>query len=198
MKQRRKPTWKELLHVLQNGSELDGWEAAKALPRCHSRECKDALVALMRGYDSVRVSERAAYSLSWMIDQRFTEDFIECVRDRRQHETVRGQAAEGLGLLFDGASPRRRGWRATEDALLVGLSDASPTVRFWCCYGLGILRSQRAIAPLKHLREHDSSFAPGWWYVHEEAADALSWIAGEPGEDRIPASQLSHENKRAE
>ena len=198
MKPRSKPTWKELLHVLQNGSELDGWEAAKALDRCHSRECQDALVALMRSYDSAGVSQRAAYALSWMCDRRFTDDLIECVRDRRQHEAVRGQAAEGLGTLFDHASPRSRGWRAAEDALLEGLSDASPTVRFWCCYGLGTLRSQRAIAPLEHLREHDSSLAPGWWYVREEAADALCWIAGKPGEDRVPVSQRSPENQRAE
>jgi HEAT repeat protein len=188
MKQRRKPTCKELLHVLQNGSELDGWEAAKALSNCHSRACKDALVALMRGYTSPDVSVRAAYSLTWMSDWRLTEDFIECLRDRQQHEAVRGQAAEGLAEIFDCRSKSSRGWRATEEALLEGLSDASPTVRFWCCFGLGKLRSQRATAPLERLREHDSALAPGWWYVHEEAADALCWIAGKPGEDRIPAS----------
>ena len=79
MKQRRKPSWKELLHVLQNGSELDGWEVAKALERCRSEKCQDALVALMRGYDSAGVSQRAAYSLSWMCDRRFADDLIECV-----------------------------------------------------------------------------------------------------------------------
>jgi HEAT repeat protein len=126
-----------------------------------------------------------------MSDQRLREDFIECLRDRLQDEAVRGQAAEGLAEIFDWRSKSSRGWRATEDALLEGLSDASPTVRFWCCFGLGKLRSQRAIAPLEHLRKTDSALAPGWWYVHEEAADALCWIAGGPGEDRVPASNRS-------
>jgi HEAT repeat protein len=149
----------------------------------------DALLALMRSYGVPRVSELAAYSLGQSHNRRFTKAFISCLRDQRQHDATRGQAAEALGELYNCASKARRGWKAAESALLDSLSDSSPTVRFWCCFALGNLRSKRAIASLEHISRNDSAIAPGWWYVKEEAADALERIAGGAGEDRIPVHQ---------
>ena len=186
MKRRREAAWKRLLRSLQTGSKLEAVEASKALSRCRSRNGEDALVQLMLDRRSPEASEWAAYSLTWRLDRRFLPSFIACLRDQWQHEAVRGQAAEGLGTLLDCSATGDRGWLAAESALLDSLTDPSPTVRFWCCFALGCLRSARAVAPLEKLRDEDQALIPGWWYVREEAADALNSIAGGPGLDLIP------------
>lgn len=189
MKQRNSPAWKNLLNLLQTGSDVDQVEAAKTLGlmRCRSRAALDALAALLPRYESPAASELAAYALGLIGNRRYVRALAACLCDKRQHDTVRGQAAEALGQIhFLGGSAGRPIKRVAESALLDAISDPSATVRFWCCFGLGCLRSERAIAPLTHLVNHDVEIVPGWWYVREEAADALERIAGRFGEVRVP------------
>src|SRR5436190_191716 len=188
MKQRNNPAWMNLLNLLRTGSDVDQVEAAKALGfmRCRSRGALDALAALMSRYESPAASELAAYVLGLIGNRRYVRALAACVCDKRQHDAVRGQAVEALGQInFLGGSAGRRVKRVAESALLEALSDPSATVRFWCCFGLGCLRSERAVVPLTHLVNHDLEIVPGWWYVREEAADALNRIAGGFGEDRV-------------
>ena len=140
----------------------------------------------MRGRHTPFVSETAVYALPLLGRRRFTRDFVACLSDQGQHEAIRGQAAEALGSLYDRTHADGRDQRSVESALLDALADASPTVRFWCCYALGCLRSPRAKEPLRSLRENDHRLVPGWWYVHEEAANALEWIDGREGRDLVP------------
>ena len=172
MKRGNPPAWKRWFHVLQAGSPFDAVEASKELVRSRSRNCADALVALMRRHDAPLAGELAAHTLAWMHQPRFLPAFVACLHDGQQHEKVRGQAAEAIGMLCDHSSPGGRARRKAESALLHALSDPSAVVRFWCCYALGTMRSAQAIRPLEHLRDHDPGLVPGWWYVHEEAADA--------------------------
>jgi HEAT repeat protein len=196
MRQRNSPAWKTLLKLLQTGSDVDRVEAAKALGfmRCRSRGALDVLAALLSRYDSPSVSELAAYVLGLIGNRRYVGALAACLCDKRQHDAVRGQAAEALGQIkFLSGSTGRRVKRVAESALLEALSDPSATVRFWCCFALGSLRSERAIALLTYLSNHDAEVAPGWLRVREEAADALEMIAGTYGKDRIPV-HLRHED----
>ena len=66
------------------------------------------------------------------------------------------------------------------------LDSCSPVLRFWACFGLGGLKCKSAIPRLQEIARSDRSIYPGWWYVREEAEDALEWIAGRAGKDRVP------------
>jgi len=85
--------------------------------------------------------------------------------------------------------------------ITIMLDSPSPMIRFWACFGLGSLGCRRAIPRLQKLAAKDSSLCPGWWYVREEAEDALDWIAGKPGKDRLARvvyEALTHDNCTAE
>ena len=90
-------------------------------------------------------------------------------------------------MLHANGRPESRRYQIAEDALLASLSDSSPIVRFWCCFALGCMGSKRAVEPLSHLKRFDRALCPGWWYVREEASDALDWIQGRESPHRIAA-----------
>ena len=58
------------------------------------------------------------------------------------------------------------------------LDSPSPVLRFWGCFNLGNFACKRATTRLCELREKDREICPGWWYVCEEAEDAIERIAG--------------------
>ena len=195
MKHGNEPAWKRLFGDVQTAPVSDAWEAAKALTKHRSQNCGDALIALMLRRDAPERSEIAAYVLSWMSLRRSPVGaFLVCLSDRQQNEAVRGQAAEGIGLRFMCDRRRTRERSRAEAALIRNLDDSSATVRFWCCYALGTLRSARSIPRLEHLRDHDTAVAPGWWYVHEEATEALAWI----NETGTPNNKVSVHLRRAD
>lgn len=142
-----------------------------------------------------RASERAAYVLMRMQNTGLNDAFVTCLRDQSQHELVRGQAAEALGSIHD-YGPRTRWWRSAENATIEALDDPSAIVRFWCCYALSCLRSQRAVPKLLELSRTDTTLVPGWWYVSEEAEDAVTCIAGGIPDGRIPVHQRCENGRR--
>lgn len=186
-KPRRAPAWRRLVGLVGSGPEREAHEAGRALARCRSGGIPAALAALMLDRRvPARNAQEAAHVLAWRDDRRMAPAFVACVEDQALPGPVRGMAAEALGMMFGCAAARKRAWRAAEGALLAALDDPVATVRFWSCYALGEMRSVRAVAALGRLRDGDEGCAPGWWYVHEEAADALARIAGRPGEERVP------------
>ena len=130
--------------------------------------------------------EKAAYAFLWGRDRQAIPALVNCVCDESVYETIRGQAAEALIRLLPDPPAKDDRWPSAEAALLKGLDDPSPIVRFWCCFALGSLKSQKAIVPLEMLCRTDQALVRGWWYVHEEAEDALAMIAGRYSGDRIP------------
>lgn len=181
------PAWRKLVEAIENGNEVEAVEAAKKLGALSLRPSVKPLVRLLQDGRTPYIREMACYALAWMGFPELSPVFIECLRNRNESENVRGQAAEALGMLHGnpGESRLRRD-RTAESALIKSLSDQSPTVRFWCCFALRGLRSKRAIEPLLRLKRFDRALYPGWWYVREEASDALDCIQGRISPDRIP------------
>lgn len=135
------------------------------------------LLKVMKSSVSAEHRETAAYDLSRMgCSKELAPDFIACLADENQLENVRGQAAEALANLVHHVRKNSRLYRLAEKALITNLTSSSPVVRFWCCFALGSLRSNRAMKQLSKLRQDDHAICPGWWKISEEAADALHSI----------------------
>jgi len=190
--------WRKLVETIENGNEVEVVEAAKALANLRRRSSVKPLVRLFQEGRTPYVREMACYALAWMWFPELSPVFIKCLRNKNESENVRGQAAEALGMLHSNPDPgksRLRRFRIAENALINGLSDPSPTVRFWCCFALGGLRSKRAIEPLLRLKRFDRALYPGWWYVREEASDALDSIQRRLSPDRVPVHRRPKSRK---
>ncbi len=109
-----------------------------------------------------------------------------------QHESVRGFAAEGIAAQRPANRTKLR--KKAEGVLMQALRDPSPTVRFWACYAVGQLGMKKALPILKEMKAGDCTLCPGWWYVSEEAADAVEWIHGRAGETRVPVHERTSEH----
>lgn len=68
--------------------------------------------------------------------------------------------------------------------ILACLADPEPTVRFWTCFALALMKDQRAMPELERLTD-DAAIANGWWTVGGEAAWALAVIRGAPDANTI-------------
>ena len=187
---RGKPAeWEKLVAAVAGGDHFTAVEAAKRLSDLGAAASLQPLLHLIRTDSSLVSRDMAAYALMWMKKRRLRQPFIDCLTDASLPPSVRGYVAEGLGLL-DYEDKRRRPYKSAESALIAGLGDPSPIVRFWCCFALGSLGSRRAIAPLEKLRDEDTEICPEIiWPVGEEASDALDMIAGRDSPERIPSSQ---------
>jgi len=176
------------VEVIENGNEVEVGEAAKELANMRLRPSIKPLIRLFQEGQTAHVRFFAGYALAWMGFPNRNPVFIKCLRNRKESENVRGLAAEALEMLH-GKCPvksRLRRYRTAENALIKSLSDSSPTVRFWSCFALGGMGSKRAVELLSHLKRFDRALCPGWWYVREEASDALNWIQGRDSSHRIP------------
>lgn len=168
--------WRALTRQVECSEPRKAWDAAQELSDRNLKPTVDPLLQVMRSAKAAANREAAAYALTWMYRRELIPDFAECVADETQPETVRGQAAEALAYLGSYVRRNSRWFKLSEETLLLNLTAASPVVRFWCCFALGSVRSERAIKPLARLRRSDQSVCPGWWKVSEEAADALHHI----------------------
>jgi len=178
---------RKLVELLENGDEVEVVEAAKQLDNLSLRQYVKPLIRLLEQGRTAHVRQFACYALAWMSLPRLNPVFIECLRNRKESEHVRGQAAEALGMLHGGgpSNSASNAYRAAEDLLIQSLSDESPVVRFWCCFALGCIGSKRAVGPLSRLKVSDKALCPGMWYVREEASDSLDMIQGREPPDRI-------------
>ncbi|MBE9190046.1 HEAT repeat domain-containing protein [Gloeocapsopsis crepidinum LEGE 06123] len=174
--------WQNLLEKLSQASDEDAVEAAKLLSQQYHEQSILSLIQFARSKQPPHRRELALYALAWMHNPQFVDTFIQILGDLSEVENVRGQAAEALGMLFDQNSGQIY-YHKAESALLEHVSDLSPVVRFWCCYGLGNMRSHRAVEQLKAIQAQDHVLCPGWWYVSKEAEDALARIVGQGNND---------------
>ena len=199
IKKRKTARWPNLVEAIENGNEVEVVEAAKKLGDLSLRPTVKPLVRLLQRGRTPYVREMACYALAWMYFPDLSRVFIKCLRNKRESANVRGQAAEASGMLHsnpDPGKPRLRRFRTAENVLISGLSDPSPTVRFWCCFALGGMGgSKRAIKGLSRLKRFDRALCPGAWYVREEASDALDWIHGRDHPNRIPVRLRSKSRK---
>ena len=181
--------FKILFNIIKNQSEFDAYEAAKKIAKIKlsNGEAKKLSMLVNEGND-IHNKEAAVYAMSWIENKSITLPVLsEILKNKDIHENIRICAAEGIGII----NPSRRfKIRSKIDKILLDtLNDSSPTVRFWSCYAVGMLKLEAAIPILKELQEKDDSICPGWWYVSEEAEDAISIIKDLDWKDRIPVDQ---------
>lgn len=178
-----------LIIDIQTGGEINAFEAAKkiACNKLTKSELKKLSNVVIEGND-IHNKEAATYAISW-IENRSSAlaILIDILSTMQNHERVRGQAAEGIGLIKPSRKFKLR--MDAERILLKSLNDPSPIVRFWSCYAVGELKMKNALPILKELQVKDSGICPGWWYVSEEAEDAIAKINNREWKDRIPVNQ---------
>ncbi len=181
----------KLIIDIKTGDEIDAFEAAKkiACNKLTKSELKKLSNVVTEGND-IHNKEAATYAIS-CIENRSPAlaILIDILSPLQNHERVRGRAAEGIGLIKPSRKFKLR--MDAERILLKSLNDPSPTVRFWSCYAVSELKMKNALPILKELQVKDSGICPGWWYVSEEAEDAIAKINNREWKDRIPVNQRS-------
>jgi HEAT repeat protein len=178
--------YQNLINDIENGSATDAFESAKEIAHntISQRYINQLANITVKGIH-IHNRKAAVYALSWIENNVFALDlFIDLLSSSDNHELVRGQAAEGIGIINPPKDHRSR--KKAEEILIMGLRDLSPTVRFWSCYAAGQIKLKKAIPLLEELKRNDHSVCPGWWYISEEAEDAIEWICGRNGKERIP------------
>lgn len=176
---------KKILNNIEFGDEFDAFEGAKRISNYKlSNRQVEALSMIPKIGKELHNKEAATYALAFIenCDEAMIT-LIDLLSSSKNHELVRGQAAEGIGIM---ALSNYRFKETVENILLKSLKDRSPVVRFWSCYAVGQLGLKKAIAVLEEIKANDTEICPNWWYVSEEAEDAIEWINGREGKDRIP------------
>jgi HEAT repeats len=160
-----------------------------------NRECAAyGLISLLLALEVKSIFKHRVFikSKRQKIVERFRRD-IRCVIlslietvEFDESEKVRSQALETLGMS---SSAKKSGYilrKKVEKVVIQALSDNSSEVRFWACYAARQLKIEKALPKLQHLVETDNKDWGQWWYVSEEAEDAIEWIHGRHTEARIP------------
>jgi HEAT repeat protein len=97
--------------------------------------------------------------------------------NEREAPSVRGQAAEVLGSQFDRyCRPGHRRHVRMVSALVRGLDDPSPEVRFWSIYALARPEHTWLLPKLEVMASADTAVCPGMWTLRQEALWAIRWI----------------------
>ncbi len=178
-----------LILDIETGNEVDAFEAAKkiAFNKLSKAELTKLSNVVTEGI-GIHNKEASTHAIS-LIENKSPAlaMLIDILGTLQNHERVRGRAAEGLGIMEPSRKFKLRG--DVEKILLKSLNDPSPTVRFWSCYAVGEMRLKIALTILKELQVKDDGICPGWWYVSEEAEDAIARISNREWKDRIPVDQ---------
>ena len=175
----------KIMNDIESGNEFDAFEGAKRLSNYKlSKGQVEALSIIPKSGKELHNKEAATYALAFIENSdEAIITLIDLLSSSENHELVRGQAAEGLGII---ALSNLKFRKAVEIILLKSLKDPSPMVRFWSCYAVGQLGLKKAISILEEIKANDTAICPNWWYVSEEAEDAIECINGRDGKDRIP------------
>ena len=160
-------------------------EAAKAL-QC--LESKRTIAPLLRfAHQGVTIEQRQAaiIALTWCNDSDVGVSLSEIVADHRAPSSIRGEAAEVTGQNLVFARKQTRDFKLAGERLIAVLNDRSPEVRFWAAFALGLMGCRMALPALRKLKRSDKALLKGWWYVAEEADDAIAMIEGRDPKARV-------------
>ena len=178
----------KFLNDIDSGDSFTAFEAAKKIAGNTVLQKEiDELARVAFNGNEIHNREAAVYALSWIKNRDLSLGIlINLLAASDIHESVRGHAAEGIGIIAPSNKNKHR--QLAETTLLRSLADASPVVRFWSCYAAGQIKMEKALPALHELKSTDHEVCPGWWYVSEEAEDAIEWINGRKGKDRAPVN----------
>lgn len=178
-----------IIEDIKTGKEIEAFEAAKRISctKLSKTEFLKLSNIVSEGIEPHN-KEAATYAISWIENKSSAlAVLISILSTTQNHEVVRGQAAEGIGIINPSRKYKMR--MAAEEILLKSLKDSSPIVRFWSCYAVGELKMKSALPILQELKNGDNGVCPGWWYVSEEAEDAIDCINNKVRKERIPINQ---------
>jgi len=167
----RRSTPRLLAAVLESAKkEEEAVAAASALGSLGGARVAATVRPLLR-HPRPLVRTYAAYSLGFAGERTSAPLLAERLADVSEDVQVRAHAAEALGHLCVRlpATARR--------AIVAGLRDPEPEVRFWSVFAASFLPFTEVEADLKRLRR-DHSEIRGWWPVSTEARWALLRFAG--------------------
>jgi hypothetical protein len=132
------------------------------------------IYASLKALRSESEEQRAAAirAIAYCRDGRVVLPLISLLRDRQETPSIRGQAAEQLGIA---------GKRKAIGSLIECSADDSAEVRFWCVFALGHFLSPIHRPPIRVVRAlearlEDSGMVPGYWVVGLEALAMLARI----------------------
>jgi HEAT repeat protein len=148
--------------------------AAQALADTPGRRVRQGLERLLATHERPEVRAKAAWALGFHRQgPQAARSLLSTLGDLEEDADVRAHAAEALGHLADRLGEHERDVLA---ALLHGLRDSSPEVRFWSAFALGNLGDEAAIPALELLAARDEESVPGWWSIRKEANDSIKQI----------------------
>lgn len=184
-----KQSWSVLFKELQSDNEEVWQYAGSELSHYRNKRTIKPLIKLMFEGKHPLQREMAGYALAWQLPEGEMQllvinAFITTLLNNNESPNVRGQAAEGLGMLYY-ADKRKRAYKLAVPAILQSLKDDEAEVRFWCAYAVGNLRIKEAIPLLKKLVK-DKRMVRGFWTVGEEASDVIEAIETGIWPDRLP------------
>ena len=163
----------------------------------HNREyAAYTLISLLSHYEHKIFQRRRRRAFARRVyENRLTEKIEPILKtlvkvvDADPAPNVRAQALETLGMSSTAESERHKLRKRIERSVVAALFHETHEVRFWACYAAGQLKIKRALPRLRELAATDTDDWGQWWYVSEEAADAIEWINGRDTEARIPVGQ---------
>ena len=135
----------KLLNDIEFGDVFDAFEAAKKIANnTLSQKYIDELERVAFNRNEIHNKEAAAYAISWIENRDSALSIlINLLATSDIHESVRGQAAEGIGIIKPSSKNKHR--QLAETTLIKSLGDASPVVRFWSCCAVGQIKMKKAL-----------------------------------------------------
>ena len=165
---------RRLVRDLVDGDDARRWEAAKELSDASDARTVRTVQRILQSDGDEGPRAAAAYVLGFSGETEAAHPLARTLADRDEPVLVRAYAAEALGHLLQHETVLAD----VRTAILGGLRDAEPEVRFWCAFAAGVLGLQESRLHLERLGA-DHETIDGWWSVAEEAGWALRVLDGE-------------------
>jgi HEAT repeat protein len=136
------------------------------------------LVSVIQSSGPHELRQAAVYGLVWgNLKAPQLHLLLRVFENTREHPDVRGQAAEALGPRLHGKTRRQRERRShlrAVRALIRGLDDPAPEVRFWSIYALAHPENAWLLPKLEVMANDPAACA--WGTIRQEALWAKNWI----------------------
>ena len=155
------------LERLNGRSRIEAYEGPKEILQKDDPNAVRPLIDTLLHGQRVLNRAAAAYALNLAHGKAAIPALEEAVGNKREHPSVRGQAAESLAHNHRAKS---------HEILRANLNDPSKEVRFWCAFSLAQMADEEALVHLSKLAKEDHRVVKGFWSVSTEARWAIREI----------------------